>query len=178
MPDLPAAIRGAWVITARAPRHEALDRIYHRPPWREVHLAAHAAWGPLVLLAANRGPRARALAAGWAGHLAVDYVTHHDDAWPPAWPLSPRRWRAPVSYWQREHHAVALLAADIVGSIGLPGRRVTPLALLAGGVTLHALRRAAGPDHDSPLGLVADAGARDRDLGAGPAAATMWRDRR
>jgi hypothetical protein len=46
------------------------------------------------------------------GHQLVDYATHSDDAWPPLWPLSSRRWSSPMSYWQREHHARAYAAAE------------------------------------------------------------------
>jgi hypothetical protein len=88
-PDAPALVRAAWVLGGRrTSREDALGRIYHEPPWREIHLAAHAAWAPVVAAAVAGAlgagdVRARALALGWAGHLAVDYVTHHDDAWPP-----------------------------------------------------------------------------------------------
>src|SRR5581483_1187176 len=54
---------------------------------------------------ARRSPRLRALALGWAGHLAVDYLSHSTDAWPPLWPLSGRGYPSPVSYWERERHA-------------------------------------------------------------------------
>lgn len=170
-PDAPALVRAAWIMARRTPREQALGRIYHEGPWREIHLAAHAAWAPVVAAAvAGTGcrhrlrPRARALALGWAGHLAVDYLTHHDDAWPPGWPLSTARWRAPLSYWQAEHHAAALLGTDLALSTVAAARRRTWLGLLALTMTSLALRRAVGPGANAPMGLPANAGARDHDL--------------
>ncbi len=163
-PDAPALVRAAWVLARRdTPRDEALGRIYHEPPWREVHLAAHAVWAPLVA-GALAGRERRAFALGWAGHLGVDYLTHHDDAWPPAWPLSGARWRAPLSYWQPGHHAAALLATDLVLGAAATARRPTPLGVLAATMTAAALRRALGPGANAPMGLPADATARARDL--------------
>jgi hypothetical protein len=131
-PDLPGWI-GWGALSARGvPREELLGALYHDWPWREVHLAVHAVWGPALAAALGR----RALAAGWLGHLLVDYATHHDDAWPPLWPLSGRAWRSPVSYWQREHHArawttveVAALAAAVLADRG--SRRAVAVGALA-----------------------------------------------
>jgi hypothetical protein len=169
-PDAPALVRAAWVLGGRrTSREDALGRIYHEPPWREIHLAAHAAWAPVVAAAVAGAlgagdARARALALGWAGHLAVDYVTHHDDAWPPGWPLTGARYRAPLSYWQADHHAAALLGADAALSLAAAVRRPTRLSVLALTMTGLALRRALGPGANAPMGLSADAAARARDL--------------
>lgn len=151
LPDLPALAVGA-VLVGRGRRGRELFRtIYHRPPWREVHLAAHSAFGPLAL-AARGGRRARLLAAGWGGHLAIDLVSHHDDAWPHLWPLSRRRWRSPVSYWQSSRHATLwkrtetlALAVAVASDVRAP-RRAAGLIAMA---LLHLRRpvrsRARGP---------------------------------
>lgn len=140
-PDLPAIARvAALALGGRAPR-QAFAATYRRSPWREVQLAAHSALAP-ALLAALGPPAARGLAGGWAGHLAVDALTHHDDAWPPLWPLSRRRWRAPVSYWQVERHARGLLGAELA-ALALAARRTRHrrLAALAAAVTAGSLAR-------------------------------------
>jgi hypothetical protein len=149
LPDAPAILRGAWVLGRRTPRAEAIRRIYRQPPWRQVHLGAHAVWGPLALGAVARGPAARSLTAGWAGHLAVDYATHHDDAWPPFWPVSDRRFRSPLSYWQPEYRATAVLAVDLAAGL-LALRRPNPVALAAVVSTVLALRTASGRGTGSP----------------------------
>jgi phospholipid N-methyltransferase len=60
--------------------------------------------------------RARAdlmwLASGWAAHNAVDLLTHATDARPHLWPVSRRRWRSPISYWDRKSHALPMIAAE------------------------------------------------------------------
>ncbi|MDX6645336.1 MAG: hypothetical protein QOK40_1063 [Miltoncostaeaceae bacterium] len=127
-PDLPGIGR-ALPLAARGLRGTELMRaVYHRPGWVQLHRAGHSALvlGAVALLG-RRSPRARALALGWAGHLAVDYLSHATDAWPPMWPISRRGYPSPVSYWEREHHAAlwtrvettALLLATARGPAGL-----------------------------------------------------------
>jgi len=162
-PDVPAIARAAALQLAGCPPEAVLARTYHRSPWREIHFAAHSVWTPLLTLALRR-QGARQLSTAWLAHLAVDGLTHHDDAWPLAWPLSRRVWRSPVSYWQGEHHARWLLTADLVGVL-CARRRVRPslLALFAAATTARALWTSV-IYHARPLGLVADPHARARDL--------------
>ncbi len=162
-PDLPAIARAA-ALRARGSRlDDVCAQTYHRSPWREVQLSAHSVLAPLAL-AALRRRAARQLAAGWLGHLVIDALTHHDDAWPPLWPLSQRRWRSPLSYWQREHHARQLLAAELIAVIFAARRTHYPaLGLLAAAATGYTLRGTL-LDEQGPLGLAADPLARQRDL--------------
>lgn len=136
-PDLPAAVLGGWAFARGHRGAEFLRRTYQRPGVERVHLLAHSALVPaLVLLSGGR--RRRAVALGWAGHLACDLVTHHDDAWPHLYPLSRHRLRSPVSYWQRHRHArawsageSAALAAALLTERERPLRAATLLALAA-----------------------------------------------
>ena len=64
-------------------------------------------------------------------HLALDYSTHSEDAWLPLWPMTSRRWRAPVSYWEVERHARLLAAVDAIGLLVFGGARRRPSTLLA-----------------------------------------------
>ncbi len=49
---------------------------------------------------------------GWAGHVLADALTHAEDARPILWPVSKRRFRSPVSYWDRSHHARAFTMVE------------------------------------------------------------------
>lgn len=138
-PDAPAIVRAVWLLARRRSAGPGYDRIYGQRPWREVHRAVHAVWAPATVAALARDSRGRALAAGWAGHLAVDLATHSDDAWPPLWPLSDRRLRSPVSYWQRDRHARLVLVADLAANVLALRRRpgtVTVLAVLTTSASL------------------------------------------
>lgn len=164
-PDLPAIARAASLLRARGrPLDDVCAATYHRSPWREVQLTAHSVYGPLALVALTRRRAARQLAAGWLGHLAIDALTHHDDAWPLLWPLSRRRWRSPLSYWQREHHARLLLVAELI-AVTLAARRTRypALGLLAAAATGYVLRGTLADDR-GPMGPTADPLARERDL--------------
>ncbi len=75
-----------------------------------------------------------------------------------------RRWRSPLSYWQREHQTRLLLGAELLALV-CAGRhaRYPALGLLAAAATGFALRGSL-LDDKRPLGLVADPRARERDL--------------
>lgn len=49
---------------------------------------------------------------GWAGHVIVDVLTHARDARPILWPVSGWRLEAPVSYWDRNRHALPFTLAE------------------------------------------------------------------
>ncbi len=137
VPDAPALLVATGLLISGTPRPQIVFRTYHRSPWRELHLVAHALW-PATLLGLP-GRRSRALVGGWLTHLAVDYATHHDDAWPPLWPLTTWRWASPVSYWQNDHHACALTVCDLVGlaaSRRAASSRLTPVAMAVAGLAL------------------------------------------
>src|SRR5256885_820286 len=99
-PDLLGTAIGLALAARRTARADLLDAIWHDRRWRPLHLAAHSALTPLAIaLAGRRSPPARALAAGWAGHLALDAATHSSDPWPLVWPPRAPGWPSPVSYW-------------------------------------------------------------------------------
>jgi hypothetical protein len=114
-PDVPAIGIAAALLLRGVPREAVLEEVYQRPGRRQLHRAAHSMFAPaLMALAARRSRAGRAVAAGWAGHLAVDYASHHTDAWPPLWPLRRRGWPSPLSYWEPDHHARAWSAAETI----------------------------------------------------------------
>jgi hypothetical protein len=165
LPDLPAVVLAGVALAQGRRGPDLLRHTYQRPGPDRVHRLAHSLAGPAALLLTAPGRRRRALALGWAGHLAADLVTHHDDAWPHLYPLSPRRWRSPVSYWQREWHGRAWSAAESAAlAVALAtertaGRRAAALAALvaaalpltrrhpwtAHGCVTPASRRRSGP---------------------------------
>jgi hypothetical protein len=151
-PDAPALALAA-VGMARGLRGPALLRwVYRRPAPDRVHVAAHSALGPAALLLLGRSAAARAFAAGWAGHLAADALTHRDDAWPHLAPLSGRTFSSPLSYWQAEAGArawslaeTAALAIAMAAERGTR-RRALCLAVLAA-AALPLLRPGAWTAH-------------------------------
>lgn len=88
--------------------------ICHRGVSRHAQIAAHslAAWVLAYTGSCCHSPR-RSFALGGLSHLAVDALSHHDDAWPLLWPLSVRVWRSPLSYRQLDHGARWWSAAEI-----------------------------------------------------------------
>jgi hypothetical protein len=78
-------------------------------------LAAHSALGPAAAGAAALLARSPRLAASRAFQLACDAPVHHTAARPHvAWPLLDWRCRAPLSAWDRRHHARLVTAAETV----------------------------------------------------------------
>ena len=119
LPDLPAITGTVWLGS----RRRRLDR----PVLREEVCARRSFSGPdaalhsalpvgvlLLTILLTRGSRQRnlykpllAFLMGWAGHVLADTLTHAQDARPILWPISGWRFRSPVSYWERSHHARA-----------------------------------------------------------------------
>lgn len=152
LPDLPAWAMAA-ATTRRGRSGSVVARVYSDGRARWLHQAVHSAFGPLLLWAGSpSGGQGRALARGWAGHLAVDLVTHHSDAWPMLWPVTDRRWASPVSYWENDRHARGLRVAELAAiacTAGMAGTRSTRLIALpaflvaAGGAAVASRARAA-----------------------------------
>lgn len=149
LPDLPVLSGAAWLATRRLGRFSRADldaEVCARDLFRRPDAALHSALPVAAALAAYGAARARrrdrgdalpALLLGWAGHVAADALTHGSDARPLLWPLSSFRFHSPVSYRERERHALpftlaehaALLAAVLGFSrahsrVGPPLRRV------------------------------------------------------
>jgi hypothetical protein len=141
-PDLPALVRAAVLSARGVGRADLIAATYQPPRWRVVHRAFHSAFVPAALACTGRAPLLRPLAAGWTAHLAADLVSHHTDAWPLLWPLSGARWRSPVSYWERDHHARTWSAVESAALAGMAARERGRTARALG---LGAALLAAGP---------------------------------
>lgn len=141
-PDLPAIYLGVCDGTWRRPRAEMIDHVYGKSPWREIHLTLHSVWPAAGLrVVAPSGAPLSAFTNGWLGHLAVDYLTHHSDAWAPLWPVAKTRWSSPLSYWDPRHHAIALAAADVIGLTAVAVRWRSAGAAIAAGLSGIAIAR-------------------------------------
>ena len=130
LPDVPYLARALSLAARRGRRlsvAEAMTELDYvgTPDWKP-DLAVHSLVPIAALLGLAGAARSetvredvRAFAAGWAGHNLIDLATHSSDARPHLWPLSRRRWRSPVSYWDRRHHALAVLALEHMLVVGL-----------------------------------------------------------
>lgn len=119
LPDLPATVGAAWLAARRRRlfgRQEFCEEVCEKGAFGGPDAALHSALPVAALgLALSLASRARSrcyggLAAfllGWAGHVAVDALTHAGDARPLLWPVSGRRFEGPVSYWDARRHGRA-----------------------------------------------------------------------
>ena len=118
MPDGPIALGAGWLVLRRGAgfgrgefESEVCARTVFRGPDAALHSLLPVGTALVLRAAAGRvGDRDGAVLAfllGWAGHVLVDSLTHAEDARPVLWPLSGKRFRGPVSYWDRRHHARA-----------------------------------------------------------------------
>ncbi len=108
LPDLPAIARAVWIGARRRSftRREFREEACEKGPFGGPDAALHSALPVAALLALchSRG-KLLAFLLGWAGHVLADALTHAEDARPILWPLSRRRFRSPISYWDRSRHA-------------------------------------------------------------------------
>ncbi len=118
IPDLPAITGATWLFAKnRAFSREAFDsKVCARTVFRAPDAALHSI-PPLLLafslLAATKIRGAPlALALGWAGHITTDALTHGTDARPIFWPLSDKRFQSPISYRERDRHALAVTVLE------------------------------------------------------------------
>ena len=118
IPDLPAIIGATWLFARnRVISREAFDSdVCARTVFRAPDAALHSI--PLLLLAlsflAATKTRGAPLAfvLGCAGHVATDALTHGTDARPLFWPLSNHRFQSPISYRERDRHALVVTAVE------------------------------------------------------------------
>jgi phospholipid N-methyltransferase len=132
LPDVPYIARGArllWKGGGRVKRREALAKLdyFSEPDWTP-DLALHSLVSVAPVLAASGTVSSpvvrdglRAMSLGWAAHNLVDLATHASDARPHLWPISSRRWRSPISYWERRSHALPVLILEHAALVAVAG---------------------------------------------------------
>ena len=126
LPDLPAIAGAAWLAANRLGTFsrktfetEVCGRRVFAAPDAALHsalpVAMAAALAAPVCLTLRRGSPRTALLSfllGWAGHVAADVLTHGSDARPPLWPVSSYRFESPISYRERDRHALPFTIAE------------------------------------------------------------------
>jgi hypothetical protein len=122
LPDLPVIAGALWLGARRRrwPTRQVLcEEACEKGPFREPDAALHSALPAVLLLTlcltsgtGKRRPAPPAFFLGWLGHVLADALTHAQDARPILWPLSRRRFRGPVSYWDRAHYALPFALAE------------------------------------------------------------------
>jgi hypothetical protein len=107
LPDLPAGIGATWLGARRLYSRETfLREVCGRAIFGKPDAALHSIL-PVALalgMSISRPGPALPLALGWAGHVAVDTLTHGADARPLLWPISDWRFESPLSYRERERY--------------------------------------------------------------------------
>ena len=123
LPDLPAGIGAAWLGARRLYSRETfLREVCGRDAFRRPDAALHSIL-PVTAAAISiytlSGPTSRTknkallpLLLGWAGHIVADTLTHGSDARPLFWPVYEWRFESPISYRERDRHALPVTIAE------------------------------------------------------------------
>ena len=122
VPDLPAIAGAAWLAANRLGgfsrkefETEVCGRRAFAGPDAALHSALPVALAALGASSLRRGGTRSALLSfllGWAGHVAADALTHGSDARPLLWPVSGYRFESPLSYRERDRHALPFTVAE------------------------------------------------------------------
>jgi membrane-bound metal-dependent hydrolase YbcI (DUF457 family) len=131
LPDLPAGTGVVWVGLRRfrfgreTLREEVCSRRRFAVPDAALHSALPATAALTLALALPRGSARStgvAFVLAWVGHVALDALTHGEDARPVLWPASGWRFRSPVSYWEGERHARAFTLVEHAVTLAVAAR--------------------------------------------------------
>ncbi len=91
---------------------------FESKPWIAASNVLHSPVVVTALSLAGRRSKLGSFAAGCALHIAMDVPVHHDDGPVLGWPLNwSYRFRSPVSYWDRQHHAAIVAPLDLAITI-------------------------------------------------------------
>lgn len=124
LPDVPAGVGAVWLGAQRLGRfsREEFDaEVCGKTLFSRPDAGLHSLLPVATLLALYAAPAVRqrdpertllAFLLGWASHVIVDALTHAGDARPILWPISGRRLEAPISYWDRDRHALLFTLAE------------------------------------------------------------------
>ncbi len=150
LPDAFIAIFLASSIAKKTPADQRWKVEYFQEPWQKMGAvsnsfplwtAALATGAALRIVHPQTGKLITKAAASGLTHIAIDFLTHADDAHQHFWPLSDWRFNSPISYWDTNHHANKVM--PIEGAIGLAATkaiwpRTTSIAQKSGLAALGA----------------------------------------
>lgn len=132
LPDLAILILFGWAVLTGIPQSELWSSIYFSEPmltftaignsaplYASIVLLgwAYARWragDPLPVL-----PTLSVVGLAALSHVALDLPVHVDDAHPHFWPLTDWRFHSPVSYWDTDHHALWVMAIELLVALAL-----------------------------------------------------------
>lgn len=124
LPDVPAGVGAVWLGAQRLgwfSREEFDAEVCGKTLFSRPDAGLHSLLPVAALLALYAAPAVRqldpertllAFLLGWAGHVIADALTHAGDARPILWPISGWKLEAPISYWDRDHHAFLFTLAE------------------------------------------------------------------
>lgn len=124
LPDVSVGVGAVWLGAQRLGRfsREEFDaEVCGKTLFSRPDAGLHSLLPVAALLALYAAPAVRqldpertllAFLLGWAGHAIADALTHAGDARPIVWPISGWRLEAPISYWDRDRHALLFTFAE------------------------------------------------------------------
>ncbi len=136
LPDGPAIAGAAWLAANRLggfSRGEFEKEVCGRSAFAGPDAALHSVL-PVAIAALGapsffgRGKMRTVLPAfvlGWACHVAADVLTHGSDARPLLWPVSNYRFKSPLSYRERDRHALPFTVAEHAAVLTTSHRFIT-----------------------------------------------------
>jgi hypothetical protein len=121
LPDLPMLVLVLWARVKGIPGQQLWGEVYWQSFWQDFTHYFHSiplAMG-LAIVAHYAGvPWLKWLCLSMVLHSIGDLPLHHDDAHRHFLPLSQYRFISPVSYWDRNHHAVWGALAENLAVLG------------------------------------------------------------
>lgn len=122
LPDLSLyVLAGVSLFVLQIPPKVVFDELYFSDLWQGIFAVDNSflVWGLICAIAVwRRMPWATVLSGAALLHLALDFPLHHDDGRPHFWPLSDWVFESPVSYWDRQHHALWVAPVEVVLALG------------------------------------------------------------
>ncbi len=139
LPDLPAIAGAAWLAAKRLEgfsrrefETEVCGRRVFAGPDAALHSIPPVAMAALGACSLLRREKMRAallpFLLGWAGHVAADVLTHGSDARPLLWPVSGYRFESPLSYRERDRHALPFTVAEHAAVLAALYEATAPVA--------------------------------------------------
>lgn len=126
LPDAFLGVFIAWFVATGVPAEQAWNEVYFTEPWVAIGAISNSfiLWGLVTAAGAAWWLKSRSLRPSrWPviimvfglsglGHIAIDFLTHADDAHQHFWPISEWRFISPFSYWDPEHNSAFIMPIE------------------------------------------------------------------